>query len=83
MRRTHLQVPFLNLMANIVERAGSVYLRWGGNTQEYARLVPDTDHDLYRTFGKTKSGSLQTVSLNLQATRSCGLTLNTRRKRQL
>lgn len=31
-----LQVPFLNLMALITERAGEVDIRVGGNTQEYA-----------------------------------------------
>jgi len=36
---TVLQVPFLNLMANIKERVGSVYIRVGGNTQETASLV--------------------------------------------
>jgi len=46
-------------MANIVERAGSIYLRWGGNTQEYAMLVPELDD--HRTFGKQASGSQQTV----------------------
>ena len=81
MRRTHLQVPFLNLMANIVERAGSVYLRWGGNTQEYARLVPDTEHPRYQTFGKTESGSLQTVRFNFQTPDAFDLTGN-RRKHQ-
>ncbi|KAF9228223.1 glycoside hydrolase family 79 protein [Gyrodon lividus] len=37
-----LQVPFLNLMANLRERAGSVYVRVGGNTQDYATLVSST-----------------------------------------
>ncbi|KAF7358218.1 Glyco-hydro-79C domain-containing protein [Mycena venus] len=36
---TFIQVPFLNLMANIVQRAGSVMVRVGGNTQESAKLV--------------------------------------------
>lgn len=49
-------------MANIVERAGAVYLRWGGNTQEYARLVPQSELDNHRTFGKEKSGTMATVS---------------------
>ncbi|KAH7927999.1 glycoside hydrolase family 79 protein [Leucogyrophana mollusca] len=31
---------FLNLMANIKERAGAVHVRVGGNTQEYATVVP-------------------------------------------
>ncbi|OBZ69575.1 Beta-glucuronidase [Grifola frondosa] len=34
-----LQVPFLNLMAIISERGGSVRVRVGGNTQETATLV--------------------------------------------
>lgn len=34
-----LQVPFLNLMANIKDRAGAVHIRVGGNTQETATLV--------------------------------------------
>ncbi|KAK7447749.1 hypothetical protein VKT23_014007 [Stygiomarasmius scandens] len=36
---THLQVPFLNLMSNIIKRAGSVHVRVGGNTQEFAEMV--------------------------------------------
>ncbi|KAJ6612683.1 glycoside hydrolase family 79 protein [Mycena sp. CBHHK59/15] len=34
-----IQVPFLNLMANIQERAGAVHVRIGGNTQEFAYYV--------------------------------------------
>ncbi|KAJ7927457.1 glycoside hydrolase family 79 protein [Mycena leptocephala] len=34
-----VQVPLLNLMANIQERAGAVHVRIGGNTQEYAYYV--------------------------------------------
>lgn len=37
-----LQVPFLNLMANIQQRAGHVKVRIGGNTQETAVLVDST-----------------------------------------
>ncbi|KAH8977414.1 hypothetical protein EDB92DRAFT_1999798 [Lactarius akahatsu] len=33
------QVPFLNLMANLVERVGWVQVRVGGNSQENAELV--------------------------------------------
>ncbi|KAK7050928.1 hypothetical protein VNI00_005040 [Paramarasmius palmivorus] len=33
-----LQVPFLNLMENIAQRAGCVRVRTGGNTQEFARF---------------------------------------------
>ncbi|TFK36088.1 hypothetical protein BDQ12DRAFT_737177 [Crucibulum laeve] len=34
-----LQVPFLNLMANLQQRSGHVQIRVGGNTQETATLV--------------------------------------------
>ena len=34
-----IQVPFLNLMGNIKQRAGGVTIRVGGNTQETASLV--------------------------------------------
>ncbi|KAF7316422.1 Glyco-hydro-79C domain-containing protein [Mycena indigotica] len=34
-----IQVPFLNLMANIQQRAGSVTVRVGGNSQESAKLT--------------------------------------------
>jgi hypothetical protein len=37
-----LQVPFLNLMANLQQRAGQVLVRVGGNTQDTAVLVPST-----------------------------------------
>lgn len=37
-----LQVPFLNLMANIRERAGNVHVRVGGNPQDHATLVDST-----------------------------------------
>ncbi|KAJ7031869.1 hypothetical protein C8F04DRAFT_1109322 [Mycena alexandri] len=36
---TQLQVPFLNLMANLQQRSGGVRIRVGGNTQELAKLV--------------------------------------------
>ncbi|KAJ6540793.1 hypothetical protein DFH09DRAFT_63429 [Mycena vulgaris] len=38
---TFIQVPFLNLMANLQQRAGSVMVRVGGNTQESATLVDE------------------------------------------
>ncbi|KZS99865.1 glycoside hydrolase family 79 protein, partial [Laetiporus sulphureus 93-53] len=40
-RDTHLQVPFLNLMALITECAGRVHVRVGGNFQENATLISD------------------------------------------
>ena len=42
MFRTVIQVPFLNLMANLQQRAGAVKIRVGGNTQETATLVEST-----------------------------------------
>lgn len=36
---TFVQVPFLNLVANLQERAGFIYVRLGGNTQEDAAMV--------------------------------------------
>ncbi|KAI0739385.1 glycoside hydrolase family 79 protein [Daedaleopsis nitida] len=36
---TRLNVPFLNLMALMVERAGAVHVRVGGNSQETAFMV--------------------------------------------
>ncbi|KAJ7266877.1 glycoside hydrolase superfamily [Mycena haematopus] len=36
---SYIQVPLLNLMANIQERAGAVHVRVGGNTQEFAYFV--------------------------------------------
>ncbi|KAJ7707362.1 glycoside hydrolase family 79 protein [Mycena rosella] len=37
---TRLQVPFLNLLSNVAIRGGSVRVRVGGNTQDYATLFP-------------------------------------------
>lgn len=56
---THLFPAFLNLMSNLVERAGQVVIRLGGNTQEFATLVPELPDG--RTFGKEESGSRQTT----------------------
>ncbi|KAF8073315.1 glycoside hydrolase family 79 protein [Lyophyllum atratum] len=36
---SHIQVPFLNLMAQIQQRAGGVHIRMGGNTQDFAYWV--------------------------------------------
>ncbi|KAF9051566.1 glycoside hydrolase family 79 protein [Panaeolus papilionaceus] len=60
---SNLGVPFLNLLANLQERAGGVNVRIGGNTQEFAVMVePDSELLLpYHTFGKTLSGSTQTT----------------------
>ncbi|KAJ7081158.1 glycoside hydrolase family 79 protein [Mycena belliarum] len=51
---TLIQVPFLNLMANLQQRAGSVMVRVGGNTQESAVLVESLDNG--RILEKNLSG---------------------------
>lgn len=53
-------MPFLNLLATVAERAGSVRIRVGGNTQEYATLV-DSLPD-YEIIAKDKSSSTNPVS---------------------
>jgi hypothetical protein len=58
---SQLQVPFLNLMANIVERVGSVMVRVGGNTQESAQLVTNTSNG--RILEKDKVGTFNPVIL--------------------
>ncbi|KAI9451263.1 hypothetical protein BJY52DRAFT_123356 [Lactarius psammicola] len=56
---TFLQVPFLNLMGNIKQRAGWVQVRIGGNTQESAELVQSLPNgtilakDLTNSFNPT------------------------------
>ncbi|KAK0433146.1 hypothetical protein EV421DRAFT_1892992 [Armillaria borealis] len=40
---SYIQVPFLNLMANLEKRGGRVNVRVGGNTQETAVLVDSLD----------------------------------------
>ncbi len=40
---SYIQVPFLNLMANLKKRGGRVNVRVGGNTQETAVLVDSLD----------------------------------------
>ncbi|TEB33938.1 glycoside hydrolase family 79 protein [Coprinellus micaceus] len=57
---THIFPAFLNLMANIIERSGSVLVRLGGNTQEYAKFHDGLFED-GRITQKEDSGSLQTT----------------------
>ncbi|PFH50110.1 glycoside hydrolase family 79 protein [Amanita thiersii Skay4041] len=61
-RSSHfLNVPFLNLMANLVRRSGRVNIRVGGNTQETAKMVEETpsgrllEKDYSNTLGTTNS----------------------------
>jgi hypothetical protein len=37
--RSFIQVPFLNLMSDLVQRGGQVNVRVGGNSQEQATYV--------------------------------------------
>lgn len=46
-------------MSNLVERAGGVMIRIGGNTQEFASMVDELSNE--RTFGKADSGTSATV----------------------
>ncbi|GLB44466.1 putative glycosyl hydrolase family 79 C-terminal beta domain [Lyophyllum shimeji] len=61
---TVLAVPFLNLMANIQQRAGRVMVRIGGNTQDTAVLVDSTpdgkilEKDLLATKNPTQTPPL-------------------------
>ncbi|THH18224.1 hypothetical protein EW146_g2709 [Bondarzewia mesenterica] len=59
-----IQVPFLNLLANIVERAGWVQVRVGGNTQESAMLVDSLPNGtiLAKDYSKV-TGTTQTPPL--------------------
>ncbi|KAJ7635000.1 glycoside hydrolase family 79 protein [Roridomyces roridus] len=50
-----IQVPLLNLFSNIVQRAGSINIRIGGNTQDYAYYVPTLPED--RAISKEKAAS--------------------------
>ncbi|KAG5638703.1 hypothetical protein H0H81_010928 [Sphagnurus paluster] len=50
-----IQVPFLNLMANLQQRAGRVHVRVGGNTQETAVLLDSTPDG--RILEKNATGS--------------------------
>ena len=60
-----LQVPFLNLLANLVERAGWVQVRVGGNSQESAELVSSLPNgtmlakDTNTTSGPTSTPPLE------------------------
>ena len=60
--RSFVQVPFLNLLATVADRGGSVRIRVGGNTQETATLVDSLPDGAM--IGKDKSvigGSSRTV----------------------
>jgi hypothetical protein len=50
--RSFIQPPFLNLMANIAERGGSVRVRTGGNTQDYAAFTYEIPNANGKCIGK-------------------------------
>lgn len=58
-----IQVPFLNLMMNLQERAGLVLIRLGGNTQEYATMVDSLDNG--KAIMKQQASNTQTVRCSL------------------
>ncbi|OJA18107.1 hypothetical protein AZE42_11989 [Rhizopogon vesiculosus] len=59
---TYLQVPFLNLMALIRERAGEVLIRVGGNTQETAVLVDSLPGGVMMTKEHLTTGDVVRVA---------------------
>jgi hypothetical protein len=67
-----LQVPFLNLMATLVERVGWVQVRVGGNSQDSAELVSSLPNgtilakDLTNTTGVTRTPPLEYTTDLLQ-----------------
>lgn len=66
---TFIQVPFLNLMANILSRSGSFMIRVGGNTQETAEVTHDFDaFPNGRVMEKDLSGVTNPVSYHCKST---------------
>ena len=65
-----LQVPFLNLMANLQQRSGEVQIRVGGNTQDTAVLVASTPDG--KILEKDTSGVSNPVSYLSQTKRKKG-----------
>lgn len=61
---SHIKVPFLNLMSNIVERAGEVHIRCGGNTQEAAVMVEGNPNGamIAKYYGESTGTACLTMS---------------------
>lgn len=60
-----INVPFLNLMSNIVARGGTVRVRLGGNTQDQAAYAGDViEGNFLRALSKEKVESGRVVSIN-------------------
>ncbi|CAE7105895.1 unnamed protein product [Rhizoctonia solani] len=57
---THLQVPFLNYMANIRARGGSISIRVGGNSQDQSYLVSSDSIPNYGVISKQKQAGATT-----------------------
>ncbi|EUC64409.1 glycoside hydrolase family 79 protein [Rhizoctonia solani AG-3 Rhs1AP] len=57
---THLQVPFLNYMANLRARGGAVSIRVGGNSQDQAYLVSSDSIPNYGVVSKQKQAGATT-----------------------
>lgn len=53
---THISVPFLNLMSALATRSGSVQIRVGGNTQDYATYVDSLPNGVI--IGKLNSAAI-------------------------
>ncbi|KAG6917380.1 hypothetical protein DXG01_002759 [Tephrocybe rancida] len=54
---SYLQVPFLNLLGQIEQRAGGTHIRIGGNTQDFAYRVDSTDNGHATTKEKADSNN--------------------------
>ena len=70
---SHIEVPFLNLMSNLQERCGSVPIRLGGNTQEFASMVPINSIPNGKSFTKAVAGKNTTVSSTFHQELSLGV----------
>ncbi|KIL60002.1 glycoside hydrolase family 79 protein [Amanita muscaria Koide BX008] len=79
-----INVPFLNLMANLVRRSGRVNIRVGGNTQETAVMVQNTtsgellEKDYENTKGTTNSPPIVYKEDLLYLLRNISQTINVR-----
>ncbi|KAG5642016.1 hypothetical protein DXG03_003788 [Asterophora parasitica] len=58
---SYLQVPFLNLLGQIQQRAGGMHIRIGGNTQDFAYHVDHIDGG-YATSKETKDARNPTLT---------------------
>ena len=59
--RSFIQVPFLNVLATVADRGGSVRIRVGGNTQETATLVANLPGNAMITKDTSAEGAALTT----------------------